>query len=266
MHMLNRSLVVAVAVLLGSAATGARVSAQARQAPRSQQATVTQDEIQRLQEQAEEVDHAIGRLQGRDRDLADRLQPRINDLRDEVIYLKVKYRKEGSVSRTELADTRDRLEQLRAQAVGDIPDNNEAQPGARPRGTTGVYGNGGGGYGDRDDRPDRSEPVRQGSGRPNEVPVGTEFDVRLQTSLSSETSQVEDPFEATTLVDLMSGGRVLVPAGSTVRGVVASVDKAGRIERKGRLTLKFDQMSVDRTQLPDQSHDDRGARERGLSC
>ena len=37
---------------------------------------------------------------------------------------------------------------------------------------------------------------------PNDVPVGTEFDVRLQNPLSSETAQVEDRFEATTMVDL----------------------------------------------------------------
>ena len=37
---------------------------------------------------------------------------------------------------------------------------------------------------------------------PNEIPVGTEFDVRLQNTLSSKTAQVEDRFEATTMVDL----------------------------------------------------------------
>jgi hypothetical protein len=76
------------------------------------------------------------------------------------------------------------------------------------------------------------------------VPVGTEFDVRLQSSLSSKTAQVEDRFEATTMVDLREGDRVIVPAGSDVRGVISSVTKAGRIERKGSLTLAFDQMTI----------------------
>lgn len=76
------------------------------------------------------------------------------------------------------------------------------------------------------------------------IPVGQEFDVRLQTSLSSETSTVEQRFDATTAVDLMQDGRVLVPAGSTVRGVVTDVKRPGRVDRVGSLTLSFDRVTV----------------------
>ena len=50
--------------------------------------------------------------------------------------------------------------------------------------------------------------------------------------------------EATTVVDLMQDGNVLVPAGSVLRGHVASVSPAGKIDRSGSLTLTFDQLSV----------------------
>jgi hypothetical protein len=76
------------------------------------------------------------------------------------------------------------------------------------------------------------------------VPAGQEVDVRLRSTLSSETAQVEQRFETTTVVDLTQNGRVLVPAGSVVRGVVSDVDKAGRIDRSGSLTLSFDQLTV----------------------
>jgi len=76
------------------------------------------------------------------------------------------------------------------------------------------------------------------------IPVGQEMDVRLASSLSSETATVEQRFEATTVVDLMQDGRVLVPAGSVVQGVVSDVDKAGRVDRDGSLTLSFDRMRV----------------------
>jgi hypothetical protein len=76
------------------------------------------------------------------------------------------------------------------------------------------------------------------------IPVGQELDVRLQSSLSSETATVEQRFEATTVVDLMQNGRVLVPAGSVVRGVVSAVERPGRIERTGSLTLSFDEIVV----------------------
>jgi hypothetical protein len=76
------------------------------------------------------------------------------------------------------------------------------------------------------------------------IPVGQEMDVRLSSTLSSETAKVEQRFEATTVVDLMQDGRVLVPAGSVVQGVVSNVDKAGRVDRDGSLTLSFDRMRV----------------------
>ena len=77
--------------------------------------------------------------------------------------------------------------------------------------------------------------------------MGTEFDVRLQKSLSSGTAKVEDRFEATTVLDYSSGGKVIVPAGSIVRGFVSSVSAANRIDRKGSLTLSFDEIRVDTT-------------------
>jgi hypothetical protein len=76
------------------------------------------------------------------------------------------------------------------------------------------------------------------------IPVGQEMDVRLSNTLSSETAQVEQRFEATTVVDLIQDGRVLVPAGSVVQGIVSDVDKAGRVDRDGSLTLSFDRMRV----------------------
>lgn len=76
------------------------------------------------------------------------------------------------------------------------------------------------------------------------IPAGQELDVRLQSGLSSETAQAEQRFQATTVVDLTQDGRVLVPAGSTVRGVVSSVKPAGRVDRVGSLTLSFDQITV----------------------
>jgi len=76
------------------------------------------------------------------------------------------------------------------------------------------------------------------------VPAGQELDVRLGTTLSSKTAKVEQRFEATTVADLMQNGRVLIPAGSTVRGVVSAVDPADRLHRAGSLTLSFDEMSV----------------------
>lgn len=81
-------------------------------------------------------------------------------------------------------------------------------------------------------------------GEPGTIPVGQELDVRLRTALNSDTAQVEQRFETTTVVDVMQNGRVLVPAGTVVEGVVSAVDKATRTDRTGSLTLTFDRMRV----------------------
>jgi hypothetical protein len=95
-----------------------------------------------------------------------------------------------------------------------------------------------------------TDPTQVNTSARGVVPVGQQMDVRLQTPLSSATATREQRFEATTAVDLMQGDAVLIPAGSTVRGVVSSVDKAGNIDRTGRLTLAFDQIVVNGREYP----------------
>lgn len=109
-------------------------------------------------------------------------------------------------------------------------------------------------------------PAQVTGSKPGRIPVGQQLDVRLQDTLSSATAEVEQRFETTTAVDLMQGERVLVPAGSLVRGVVRGVDKAGRVDRTGRLTLAFDQMVVGGREYPMratavQVYESRGIRE-----
>jgi hypothetical protein len=76
------------------------------------------------------------------------------------------------------------------------------------------------------------------------IPVGQEIDVRLQQPLSSASAKVEDRFETTTVVDVRQEGRVLIPAGSTVRGQITSVSPAGKIDRSGKLTMAFDRLTI----------------------
>jgi hypothetical protein len=95
-----------------------------------------------------------------------------------------------------------------------------------------------------------SEPTQVKGDEPGRIPVGQLMDVRLQSGLSSATATREQRFEATTAVDLMQDGRVLIPAGSVVRGIVSNVDKAGNIDRVGRLTLAFVLIEVNGREYP----------------
>ena len=147
---------------------------------------------------------------------------------------------------------RDRVENIRSRARGDVdrggctPSQAAPVDDDRPVSTAGAPVR----PTPPDDEPLPSErPIR--SQNPNEIPVGTEFDVRLQNALSSKTAQVEDRFEATTMVDLRDErGRVIVPAGSLMRGVVSSVNKATRTDRKGSLTVAFDRVTINGRSYP----------------
>jgi hypothetical protein len=77
-----------------------------------------------------------------------------------------------------------------------------------------------------------------------EVPVGTEIDVRMIDSLDSGKAMVEDRFETTTIADVLVGGHVAIPAGSVVRGVVTAVSPGTHTNRKARMTVSFDQVTV----------------------
>ena len=81
-----------------------------------QNLNVTQSDIQRLQDNVYLADRDVTQLRGRDSARATQLQTELDDLRDEVVYLKVKLRKERALTRTEYADVRDRIEDLRTRA------------------------------------------------------------------------------------------------------------------------------------------------------
>jgi hypothetical protein len=185
----------------------------------AQRRAATDADIQRLQDSAYLVERDLSSINQRDTQYAEQLRLRLEELREEIIYLKVKQRKEGLVERREYADVRDRLEDLRADVrTASIPPRPVVQrhtANAAPAAPSVV-----------------------------EVPVGTEIDVRLTDSLDSGKAMVEDRFEGTTVADLQVDGRVVIPAGSVVRGVVTAVSPATRTNRTARLTVSFDQVTV----------------------
>ena len=146
-------------------------------------------------------------------------QSEFRDLQDEVAYIRVKTRRGESVSDRERRDVSERLDRFINRMSG-----------RADRSGTSSY-------------PRAGRDTSQGRyGRT--IPAGTELDVRLQTRLYSDTAQVEDQVEATTVVDLYQENDVLVPAGSLLTGLVTSVDKASRTDRKGSLTVEFNRLSV----------------------
>jgi hypothetical protein len=212
----------------------------------AQTTSVSIADIQRLQDDLYQAGADVSRLRTTNTAEAGRLQDELDTVREEVIYLKVKLRKENSVSRREYTEVRDRLQDLRSRARGDSGNRNNSSTSSGGSGSTSsepVF----------DDRPRSStstSPSTSTTRRQGGIPAGTEIDVRIQSELTSDTAQVEDRFEATTVVDLSEGDRVLIPAGSVMRGIVTSVNRASRTDRKGSLTVAFNQVTVNNRSYP----------------
>src|SRR5205085_2542805 len=149
----------------------------------------------------------VQQLRGRDVGRASQLQTQLDDLRDEVIYLKVKLRKEGTLPRTEYSGVRDRIDDVRSQATNYTatytPGNGNGANGAtsangagaavnRPA-TTPSY-NTGGSSASTSTPPSTTASAAASTTTPRasttqtatrdiEVPSGTEMDVRLTNNL-----------------------------------------------------------------------------------
>ncbi|MGH9466651.1 MAG: hypothetical protein ACRD1Y_04795 [Terriglobales bacterium] len=78
------------------------------------------------------------------------------------------------------------------------------------------------------------------------VPAGTELQLKLNNSLSTRSSNPGDTFTATVTeaVAGANGHQIVVPAGSTVEGRVASVVRGGSISGSSRLQLNFAQLRL----------------------
>jgi predicted nucleic acid-binding Zn-ribbon protein len=142
----------------------------------------------------------------------------LREIEDDLAYLRVKARRGETVSNSERRALSDRIDRFMVRMNGRTSNN-----------TAGVY--------ERQPRSNRG--VARG-----QIPAGSEVDTRLQTNLDSETAQVEDRVEATTMVDLYQGNDLLVPAGSVLEGYVSSVDRASRTDRKGELTIMFTKLRM----------------------
>lgn len=158
-----------------------------------------------LQEDLNQLDNSLNQLTPRQRQ---RFQTRVNEIRNEVLDLKAEMSRnreswEAEVKREEVDDLRARIAALQADV----------------------------------DRASTRRTSRTTSGR--EIPAGTELDVRLDQTVSSKTSRVEERVEATTVSSVTVNGRTVVPAGTVVIGHVAEVDDADRGQRDGRIRLEF---------------------------
>lgn len=89
-------------------------------------------------------------------------------------------------------------------------------------------------------------PTRRGAEwREITIPAGTALPLELETSLSSETAQVEAPVRAKLSQALQVNGLTALPIGAVLSGVVTEVERAGRVKGRSRLAFTFSRVQAD---------------------
>ena len=162
----------------------------------------------------------------------------LREIEDDLAYLRVKTRRGETVTTRERRELGERIDRFMTRISSGTTAN------------TGVV--------------DRAPRANRGSARDGMIPAGSEVDTRLQTHLDSETAQVEDRVEATTMVDLYQGNDLLIPAGAVLEGYVSSVDRASRTDRKGELTIMFTRLKVNGRTLDIRAYPTQALESEGL--
>jgi hypothetical protein len=71
------------------------------------------------------------------------------------------------------------------------------------------------------------------------IPAGTVLPVELQSTVASDTSQVEDAVRARLRRAIVIDGTTALPAGSTLLGTVTEATRSGRVKGRARVGFRF---------------------------
>ena len=191
-------------MLTGSLLLGGSASASGNEAPVS--------ELERLENELEALEEGLRTSV----DAPESFRARLDDLRMEIVYLKVKSRKhreaggEGSgLSTDEIDEVFREIARLRTD-LGLSADDGKVS-----------------------------------------LSIGSQLSARLMDSLSTRYTEAGDAFTAITGVAVTRNGHVVIPAGSVLYGVVEQVDRLdGRLDRRAKLVLAFERIEVDGHEYP----------------
>lgn len=77
-----------------------------------------------------------------------------------------------------------------------------------------------------------------------DIPAGSHVLLRLQNSVNSRTAQPGDYVYFQTATPIAADGGILVPVGSYVRGVVAEVNRAGKVKGRAELGIALESVTL----------------------
>jgi hypothetical protein len=77
------------------------------------------------------------------------------------------------------------------------------------------------------------------------LPAGTTLQLRLQSAVASDTSQVEDAVRAELRQAVSADGVSVLPAGTQLAGIVTAAEQSGRVKGRARVAYRFDSLTHD---------------------
>jgi len=77
-----------------------------------------------------------------------------------------------------------------------------------------------------------------------EIPAGTHVLLRLQNTVNSRTAKVGDYVYLATATPIVFEGGIAAPAGSHVQGVVAMVERPGRLKGRAELAISLEPLTL----------------------
>jgi hypothetical protein len=186
--------------------------AAARPAAADHPGGATRTDIQRLQDDLRNLDDDIAALETthpRYREFSDRAA----DIRDDVTWLKVQLRRHQQNQNQGLGASAAEVDEIRRQ-IAALQDDLQVATN------------------------------RRYTGSDARLPEGTELLVRLDQAVSSRTARPEDRVEASVMQPVRLENRVVIPAGTRVRGVVRVAEPAQKPLKGGRLELSFENLTL----------------------
>jgi len=82
------------------------------------------------------------------------------------------------------------------------------------------------------------------------IAARTPLSVRLEHSVASETSHDEDPVRAIVVQPVIVDGVKVIPSGSHIEGIVASVKRGGHIKGRAEVAVRFTRLVVKTASYP----------------
>lgn len=79
------------------------------------------------------------------------------------------------------------------------------------------------------------------------LPAGTRLRLRLESTVSSRSSRVEDAVQATLRTPVIVNGVTVLPSGTAVSGYVTEARRSGRVKGRARIGVRFNTLRVDDT-------------------